>query len=132
MNVPPSLKNIYKELNSDLDIEIPDHGNLENWAEQGVLLLNAVSTVREGKANSHAKMGWEDFSDEVVEKLNEKKEGIVFLLWGKPAQMKGSVVDKSKHTVIATSHPSPLGATKTAYPFLVSSFTDSCLLCDYR
>ena len=117
---PPSLKNIFKELEADEDIDVPIHGNLEQWANQGVLLLNTVSTVRQGEANSHSKMGWEDFSDEVVEALNERKEGLVFLLWGAPAAKKGKAVDKSKHTVITTSHPSPLGATKTSSPFLVS------------
>ena len=118
---PPSLKNIFKELEADEGVDIPMHGNLEKWAKQGVLLLNTVSTVRKGEANSHSKMGWEDFSDEVVEALNERREGLVFLLWGAPAAKKGKAVDKSKHTLITTSHPSPLGATKTNSPFLVSS-----------
>jgi len=127
VKLPPSLKNIFKELEADVSVDVPMHGNLEKWANQGVLLLNTVSTVRQGEANSHSKMGWEDFSDEVVEILNEKKEGLVFLLWGAPAAKKGKAVDKSKHTVITTSHPSPLGATKTSAPFLVSKH-DAVLL----
>ena len=133
VNPPPSLKNIFKELVNDEGIAYPEHGNLESWARQGVLLLNTVLTVRRGEANSHSKMGWENFSDEIVEALNGRKEGLVFLLWGAPATKKGSAVDKSKHTVIATSHPSPLGATKTNSPFLVSNlylfvFITSCII----
>jgi len=124
---PPSLKNIFKELEADEGIDIPIHGNLEKWAKQGVLLLNTVLTVRQGEANSHSKMGWEDLSDEVVEVLNERREGLVFLLWGAPAGKKGRAVDKSKHTVITTSHPSPLGALKTNSPFLVSSIAAFCI-----
>lgn len=117
---PPSLKNIFKELYNDVGIPTPDHGHLESWAKQGVLLLNTVLTVQKGKANSHAKMGWEDFTDEIVEKLNSEKEGIVFMLWGAPAAKKGKGIDVNRHFVIKTSHPSPLGATKTSSPFLVS------------
>lgn len=117
--IPPSLRNIFKELNRDLGIPVPNHGNLESWARQGVLLLNTVLTVRAGQANSHSKMGWEDFTDEVVEKLNVEKKGLVFLLWGGPASKKGSKIDTKKHIVIKTSHPSPLGAMKTSSPFLV-------------
>ena len=118
---PPSLKNIFKEAYNDVRIPYPPpNGNLERWALQGVLLLNSVLTVRRGKANSHARRGWEKLTDTIVEILNEKKEGLVFLLWGLPAQRKGSVVDESKHFVIRTSHPSPLGATKTDSPFLGS------------
>jgi uracil-DNA glycosylase len=119
VNPPPSLKNIFKELESDVGIDHPSHGNLECWATQGILLLNTVLTVRRGEANSHSKMGWEDCSDEIVEALNEKRDGLVFLLWGAPAAKKGKTLDASKHTVIKTSHPSPLGATKTKTPFLV-------------
>jgi uracil-DNA glycosylase len=117
---PPSLKNIFKEAMDDVCIEPPEHGYLEHWAQQGVLLLNAVLTVRQGKANSHAHQGWEDFTDSIIETLNEEKEGLVFLLWGNPAAKKASGVDDQRHTVIKTSHPSPLGATKTASPFLGS------------
>ncbi len=117
---PPSLRNIFKELNDDLGVHYPNHGNLDHWARQGVLLLNTVLTVRAGEANSHSRMGWEDLTDEIVAKLNEEKEGLVFLLWGSPAAKKGSGIDLDKHFVIKTSHPSPLGATKTKSPFLVS------------
>mmetsp|Transcript_51077 Transcript_51077/g.76544 ORF Transcript_51077/g.76544 Transcript_51077/m.76544 type:complete len:137 (-) Transcript_51077:263-673(-) len=112
----------------DVGIDEPRHGNLECWAKQGVLLLNSVLTVRKGKANSHSKKGWEDFTDKIVEILNESKgkkegnndDGLVFLLWGSPAARKAKGVDETKHTVIRTSHPSPLGATKTNSPFLGS------------
>ena len=117
---PPSLKNIFKELYDDIGIPVPDHGNLSKWAEQGVLLLNTVLTVQAGKANSHSKMGWEDFTDEIVEKLNNERNGLVFMLWGAPAAKKCDGIDQSKHFIIKTSHPSPLGATKTKSPFLVS------------
>lgn len=117
---PPSLKNIFKEAMDDVHIDSPKHGYLEHWAEQGVLLLNAVLTVRQGEANSHAKQGWEVFTDEVIATLNREKEGLVFLLWGNPAAKKASGVDDKRHTVIRTSHPSPLGATKTTSPFLGS------------
>lgn len=119
IKIPPSLKNIFKELESDLGIQHPSHGNLEYWASQGVLLLNTVLTVERGNANSHSRMGWEDFSDEIISALNEKQNGLVFLLWGGPAAKKAKAVDESRHAVIKTSHPSPLGATKTKSPFLV-------------
>ncbi|KAG7369864.1 uracil-DNA glycosylase [Nitzschia inconspicua] len=119
--IPPSLRNIFKEAMDDVGIDPPAHGNLESWAHQGVLLLNTVLTVRRGQANSHANQGWEDFTDEVVRILNDRDDKIVFLLWGRPAAQKaGKVVDMDKHVVISTSHPSPLGATKTASPFLNS------------
>ena len=104
----------------DVAIAPPKHGYLNCWAEQGVLLLNSVLTVRRGQANSHKNRGWEAFTDEVIHTLNKEKEGLVFLLWGGPAQKKAASVDESKHTVIKTSHPSPLGATKTNSPFLGS------------
>ena len=117
---PPSLRNIFKEAIEDVAIDPPTHGNLEGWARQGVLLLNTVLTVRRGEANSHAKMGWEILTDLIINKVNEEKSGVVFLLWGGPASKKASCVDETKHTVLRTSHPSPLGATKTASPFLGS------------
>lgn len=107
---PPSLKNIYKELADDIDIEIPDHGFLESWAKQGVLLLNSVLTVEEAKAGSHQKKGWEDFTDSVIKTLNDKKENLVFILWGAPAQKKAKVVDEKKHFILKSPHPSPLAA----------------------
>jgi len=120
VSIPPSLRNIFRELNNDLGIRIPSHGCLERWAEQGVLLLNTVLTVREGKANSHAKKGWEEFTDAVLRSVNDQEKSVVFMLWGSPAQKKAELVDEERHYVIRTSHPSPLGATKTASPFLGS------------
>ena len=117
---PPSLKNIFKEAMDDVAIDQPRHGNLEHWAKQGVLLLNTVLTVRRGQANSHSKQGWEEFTDEVIRILNARQEPLVFLLWGNPAAKKAQAVDATRHTIIRSSHPSPLGATKTASPFLGS------------
>eukprot|EP00563_Minutocellus_polymorphus_P009469 CAMPEP_0181023782 /NCGR_PEP_ID=MMETSP1070-20121207/2225_1 /TAXON_ID=265543 /ORGANISM="Minutocellus polymorphus, Strain NH13" /LENGTH=704 /DNA_ID=CAMNT_0023100801 /DNA_START=202 /DNA_END=2316 /DNA_ORIENTATION=+ len=117
---PPSLQNVFREATDDVGIEAPRYGYLKSWAEQGVLCLNSVLTVRRGQANSHARKGWEQFTDEIINTLNTDKEGLVFLLWGGPAQKKAASVDESRHTVIKTSHPSPLGATKTSSPFLGS------------
>ncbi|KRG75831.1 uracil-DNA glycosylase [Stenotrophomonas chelatiphaga] len=108
--VPPSLLNIYKEIERDLGIPRPDHGCLLPWARQGVLLLNAVLTVEEGNAGSHQKRGWEGFTDHVVEALNREREGLVFLLWGSYAQQKGKVIDTQRHRVLKAPHPSPLSA----------------------
>lgn len=105
---PPSLKNIYKELHTDLGLEVPTHGNLESWAKQGVLLLNSMLTVRAREAGSHRKKGWENFTDAVIDVLNKEKEGIIFLLWGRYAQDKGALIDRSKHLVLQAPHPSPL------------------------
>ncbi len=105
---PPSLQNIYKELHSDLGIEIPKSGDLKNWANQGVLMLNATLTVEATKAGSHQKKGWEQFTDAVITELATKKENIVFILWGSYAQKKGAKIDRSKHFVIESAHPSPL------------------------
>jgi uracil-DNA glycosylase len=107
---PPSLVNIFKELNSDLEIPIPAHGNLERWADQGVLLINATLTVRDSQAGSHQKKGWETFTNRVIEKVSEVKSGVVFLLWGRYAQAKESLVDGSKHLILKSAHPSPLSA----------------------
>ncbi len=108
---PPSLKNMYKELATDISgFEIPEHGYLTKWAEQGVLLLNTVLTVEQGLAHSHAKIGWERFTDKVIAELNEHRSGIVFLLWGSHAHKKGSMIDTSRHHVLKTTHPSPLSA----------------------
>ena len=108
--IPPSLVNIYKELNNDLGITIPKHGHLIDWANQGVLLLNNVLTVEDGKAGSHHGKGWEKFTDKVIQILNEEKENLVFILWGSPAQKKGSIVDAKKHFVLKSVHPSPLSS----------------------
>ncbi|MEO2281602.1 uracil-DNA glycosylase [Pseudoalteromonas pernae] len=108
---PPSLANMYKELAQDIDgFTIPKHGYLQSWAQQGVLLLNTVLTVEEGQAHSHKHLGWEQFTDVVIEKLNEFGEGIVFLLWGAHAQKKGKRIDTTKHIVLSGPHPSPLSA----------------------
>lgn len=107
---PPSLVNIYKELHDDLGHEIPHHGYLRSWAEQGVLLLNSTLTVEEGKAGSHQNHGWETFTDAVIERLNSTKTGLVFILWGAYAQKKGSFIDADRHLVLKSPHPSPLSA----------------------
>ncbi|MCI4116340.1 uracil-DNA glycosylase [Dickeya dianthicola] len=108
---PPSLVNIYKELANDIPgFDIPSHGFLQSWAQQGVMLLNTVLTVEAGKAHSHANLGWETFTDKVIEKLNAHREGIVFLLWGSHAQRKGSIIDTRRHHVLKAPHPSPLSA----------------------
>ena len=107
---PPSLKNIFKELNTDLGIPIAKSGNLERWADQGVLLLNATLTVRASQAGSHQKKGWEEFTDAAIRKLSEQKENLVFILWGAYAQKKGSIIDTEKHFIIKSPHPSPFSA----------------------
>ena len=107
---PPSLKNIYKELNSDLGCQIPSHGELTKWAKQGVLLLNAVLTVEENKPGSHANKGWEIFTDHIIELLNQKNEPVVFLLWGNYAKQKEKLITNPKHLILKASHPSPFSA----------------------
>lgn len=107
---PPSLGNIYKELKSDIGCAIPDHGELSSWAKQGVLMLNTVLTVQAHKANSHRRKGWETFTDEVIRRVNEKTTRVVFVLWGKPAQKKAELIDKERHTIVQSAHPSPLSA----------------------
>ena len=107
---PPSLKNMYKELESDIGFKIPDHGELTKWAEQGVLMLNTVLTVREGAANSHKGMGWEQFTDRVISELNRKETPVVFLLWGANARKKAEVITNPIHKKLITVHPSPLSA----------------------
>ncbi|TDH71572.1 hypothetical protein CCR75_007091 [Bremia lactucae] len=117
---PPSLKNIYKEAMKDIGIERPTHGCLSCWSRQGVLLLNTVLTVRQGEPNSHKKRGWEQFTDAIISKINHNASNVVFFLWGKPAQEKSALIDTKRHLILRTSHPSPLGATKTNAPFLGS------------
>ena len=107
---PPSLVNIFKEMNNDLDISIPSHGNLEAWTEQGVLLLNATLTVRANQAGSHQNKGWENFTDAVIRKISEGKEGLVFLLWGRYAQAKEHLIDGDRHHILKAAHPSPFSA----------------------
>ena len=108
VKIPPSLQNIFKELKSDQNVNVPENGCLELWARQGVLLLNTVLTVEAGKANSHMNKGWEIFTDKVIEVLNERKEHLVFILWGNPAQKKARHVDSEKHLMLKAVHPSPL------------------------
>ena len=108
--IPPSLDNIFKELNSDLGISRPEHGCLLTWAQQGVLLLNSSLTVRAGEAGSHQKKGWEEFTDKCIDYLNQQKKNIVFLLWGSFAHHKGELIDEKKHLVLKSPHPSPLSA----------------------
>jgi uracil-DNA glycosylase len=108
---PPSLLNIFKELKNDLGIEISENGNLEKWASQGVLLLNASLTVRQNEPGSHAQIGWLQFTDEVIKKISNEKEGIIFLLWGKFAQEKQSLIDETKHSILKAAHPSPFSAS---------------------
>lgn len=107
---PPSLANIYKELKADIGMEIPIHGNLTSWAEQGVLLLNASLTVRDGEPMSHAKIGWAKFTNAVIELISEQKEHVVFILWGKFAQEKKALINTDAHFVLQSAHPSPLSA----------------------
>ena len=109
---PPSLQNIFKELKNDLGIEIPSTGNLEKWAKEGVLLLNASLTVRANMAASHAKIGWQRFTDAAIKALSDKKENLVFILWGNYAIAKEKLIDSSKHLVLKTVHPSPLSASR--------------------
>lgn len=116
IKVPPSLVNIYKELSTDIDGFItPTHGNLTAWAEQGVLLLNTVLTVQKGQAHSHAKLGWEIFTNKVIEKINQHNDGCVFMLWGAHAQKKGRNIDERKHFILKGPHPSPLSVYRGFY-----------------
>lgn len=110
VKTPPSLQNIYKEIASDLNKEIPESGNLEHWAKQGVLLLNATLTVKRSQPGSHQGKGWEAFTDSVIKKVSEEKEHVVFLLWGNFARSKASLIDSSKHLILEAPHPSPFSA----------------------
>lgn len=112
VRVPPSLQNIYKELGSDVGLPRPEHGDLTRWADQGVLLLNALLTVREGAPLSHAGHGWERFTDAVIATLDARCEGLVFLLWGRPAQQKAAHIDPRRHLVLKAAHPSPMAADR--------------------
>lgn len=107
---PPSLQNIFKELHDDIGCAIPQSGNLSRWAEQGVFLLNTVLTVRAGEAHSHKEHGWENFTDAVIRLISEEKEHVVFILWGRPAQSKATLINNTKHLIIRAPHPSPLSA----------------------
>jgi len=107
---PPSLKNIFKELESDMGIKQPEHGNLERWCSEGVLLLNSILTVEKSKPASHSNMGWEQFTDKILSILNDLKRNVVFILWGKKAQEKGHFLDKNRHLILKSAHPSPYSA----------------------
>lgn len=109
---PPSLRNIFKEINQELNISVPESGNLERWAEQGVLLLNATLTVEAEKAGSHQRRGWEQFTDAVIQRVSDKLDNVVFILWGAYAQRKGEVIDTGKHLILKSVHPSPLSASR--------------------
>ena len=122
--LPPSLRNIFHELHADLGVERPKHGDLTHWAEQGVLLLNAVLTVEAGQPTSHQKRGWEEFTDHVIDVLNEQREHIVFILWGAYAQRKGQRINQDKHLVLKAAHPSPLAANRGGF-FGCKVFTKS-------
>ena len=122
---PPSLKNIFKELKSDLDIEIPEIGDLSRWAKQGVLLLNSVLSVEKDKAASHQKQGWERFTDKIISVINDQNHNVVFILWGSYAQKKAAFVDKNKHLVLESVHPSPLSSHRGFFgskPFSKANF----------
>ncbi|RFU67968.1 uracil-DNA glycosylase [Bacillus sp. V59.32b] len=127
VRMPPSLKNIFKELHDDLDCTIPNNGYLVEWAEQGVLLLNTVLTVREGEANSHRGKGWENFTNKVITSLSDRDKPMVFVLWGKPAQSKIPLIDASKHHIITSVHPSPLSARRGFFGSRPFSQVNDCL-----
>ncbi|MCG2419086.1 uracil-DNA glycosylase [Aequorivita sp. F47161] len=112
VKIPPSLKNIFEEIKTDVGTPVPANGYLKRWATQGVLLLNATLTVRAHQAGSHQNKGWEKFTDAVIEKLSNEREGLVFMLWGGPAKKKGAKVDSTKHLVLTSGHPSPLAANR--------------------
>lgn len=125
---PPSLLNIFKELKNDLGKEIPESGNLERWADQGILLLNATLTVRANTAGSHQNKGWENFTDSVIRVVSEEKENVVFVLWGAYAQKKGQIIDSSKHFVIKSAHPSPFAADRGFFGSKPFSLTNEYLI----
>lgn len=112
IKVPASLKRIYKELHNDIGMDIPNHGDLTKWAKQGVFLLNAILTVEHKSPSSHKKIGWQEFTDNVIKKISDEKEGIVFLLWGNFAKAKREIIDESKHHILDSAHPSPLAGNK--------------------
>jgi len=129
IGIPPSLRNIYKELSADIPgFKIPDHGDLTEWAEQGVLLLNASLTVQAGMPGSHQKKGWEEFTDNVIKTISDKKEGVVFILWGSFAQAKAELIDKHKHHIIKSPHPSPFSADRGFFGSKPFSKTNEILI----
>lgn len=128
VKIPPSLVNIYKELNTDLGLPIPDHGYLESWAKQGVLMINAVLTVRAGDAGSHSKMGWEPFTDRIIELLNEREKPVVFILWGGYARKKAKMITNPNHLVLEAPHPSPLSSYRGFFGSKPFSQTNAFLI----
>jgi len=129
VTIPPSLRNIYKELSTDLPgFATPNHGNLTEWAEQGVLLLNASLTVRAGTPGSHQKKGWEEFTDQVIKTISDKKQGIIFILWGAFAHAKAELIDKTKHHIIKSPHPSPFSADRGFFGSRPFSKTNEILI----
>lgn len=128
VNPPPSLENIFTELENDLEIERPPNGHLVDWAKEGVLLLNAVLTVREGQAHSHRGKGWENFTDQVIKTLNEKTEPVVYILWGRAAQSKRELIDTTKHHILQAPHPSPLSAYRGFFASKPFSQTNELLI----
>ena len=112
IKIPPSLRNIYKELNSDLGLEIPTHGDLTSWAKEGVLLLNSILSVEKNKPGSHRDIGWQQYTDSLISQISNEKEHVVFILWGKYAQSKIPLINQAKHLIIASTHPSPFSANK--------------------
>ncbi len=126
--IPPSLLNIFKEIKNDVGMAVPQHGNLENWARQGVLLMNATLTVRAHQAGSHQRKGWETFTDAAISALSEKREGLVFLLWGAYAQAKRTLIDAKKHHILTAPHPSPLSASRGFLGCRHFSATNSILI----
>ncbi|MCP0886328.1 uracil-DNA glycosylase [Ligilactobacillus sp. WILCCON 0076] len=128
VKIPPSLKNIYKELESDLGIKPVSHGYLEKWAKQGVLLLNSVLTVRDGQAFSHRGQGWEKLTDVAIKKLSDREQPVVFILWGNAAQSKIGLIDETKNVVIKSAHPSPLSATRGFFGSRPFSKTNAALI----
>lgn len=129
---PPSLLNIFKELKNDLGIEIPANGNLEKWSRQGVLLLNASLTVRQNEPGSHAQIGWLQFTDSVIRKISQEKDGVVFLLWGKFAQEKQGLIDETRHFVLKAAHPSPYSANNGFFGCKHFSKTNELLMKQFK
>ena len=127
VKAPPSLKNIFRELKNDLDLAAPNHGNLESWTQQGVLLLNSVLTVRAHNAGSHRNRGWELFTDEIIRVVNAKSERVVFILWGASAQKKRPLIDSPAHVIIESPHPSPLSASRGFFGSRPFSRTNAAL-----
>lgn len=128
VKIPPSLRNIYKELSSDLNIQTPDTGYLESWAKQGVLMINAVFTVEQAKPDSHKKQGWENFTDQIIKTVAEKHNNIVFILWGGNAHKKANLIDETKHLILKDVHPSPLSASRGFFGSKPFSKTNNYLI----